>query len=161
MSELAGMIENGRWATGDPLGIGGLLFDTGRVVQLTAAARMDGAALAATLVASSAASLTAYVRDASLHRPAVARLAFRELGLSIGLRGLEILPHGATKVRDGRNPQLIRGIDNLRRFEPLADAIEAFWQKPANQQSPSWGEHEDINAVMLATSLLPDEFVRV
>ncbi len=161
MSELAGMIENGRWTTGDPLGIGGLLFDTGRVVQLTAAARMDGAALAATLVASSAASLTAYVRDASLHRPAVARLAFRELGLSIGLRGLEILPHDATRVIAGLNPQLIRSIDNLRRFEPLADAIEAFWQKPANQRSPSWEEHEDINAVMLATSLLPDEFVRV
>jgi len=44
---------------------------------------------------------------------------------------------------------------------PLADAIVDFWQSADAQQAPTWRGHLDINAVMLATSLLPDEFLAV
>ena len=42
VAELANMIADRDWATTDPLGIGGLLFDASRVIRLTAAGSMDG-----------------------------------------------------------------------------------------------------------------------
>jgi hypothetical protein len=41
----------------------------------------------------------------------------------------------------------------------LIDAIESFWLEPENRQRGSWKEHEDINAVMLATSLAPEGYL--
>ena len=54
---------------------------------------------------------------------------------------------------------LTKDLDELEQFVPLGQAIEAFWRDPGNQQADSWLEHLDINNVMLATSLLPDEFL--
>jgi hypothetical protein len=45
------------------------------------------------------------------------------------------------------------------RHAALADQIADFWLKGANQGSGSWIEHQDINMVMLATSLAPDGFL--
>jgi len=42
----------------------------------------------------------------------------------------------------------------------VREAIEAFWVRPAHRQTGMWLEHEDINDVMLATSLAPDGFLR-
>jgi hypothetical protein len=161
LGELATMLEGGQWSTTDPLGIGGLLFDASRVVRLTTAGRMDGAALAGTLIAAATASLAAYSRQAPMNRPADARLAFRELGLSIGLRACGALPDFSGNAVDGSSAQRIPALEGIRRFAPLADAIEAFWRNPQHQRTPAWREHSEINAVMLATSLLPDEFIRV
>jgi hypothetical protein len=43
----------------------------------------------------------------------------------------------------------------------LGKEIEDFWLLPAHQRGQRWKEHLDINRVMLATSLLPDEFLAV
>jgi hypothetical protein len=50
-------------------------------------------------------------------------------------------------------------LDSLRRYTALGAAIEDFWRQPANQQAHSWREHQDINMVMLATSLLPGQYL--
>jgi hypothetical protein len=34
-----------------------------------------------------------------------------------------------------------------------------LWLDPSNQASANWSEHEDINAVMLATSLAPEGYL--
>lgn len=156
---LAAMIAGREWSTTDPLGIGGLLFDACRVLQLTAAGWMDGSDLAETLVRAADESLGGYARDSSLHLPAQYRLAFRELGLSIGLHAVELMS-GVVDGSPGHfDAAMKRGLRDLRHYLPIAPAIEAFWQQAENQQSRTWQEHADINAVTLATSLLPNEFL--
>lgn len=150
----------GSWATADPLGIGGLLCDALRLARLLARGVDDDAPLVASLLDGATLGLGALAQSDRLLGPAEGRLAFRELGLSLGLhavvrleRFLEHRPRGP----------LLRGLDArlaaLRHFLPLAGMLERFWLAPANQATPSWREHLDINAVMLATSLLPDGYL--
>jgi hypothetical protein len=160
LAELANMIADRDWATTDPLGIGGLLFDANRVIRLTAAGSMNASELAATLVGAAGDSLAAYTRDPALELPAEYRLAFRELGLCIGLhaatRALPIVERHQSVFGAG----FARELERVGQYAPLAGTIEAFWRQPASQGANTWREHEDINAVTLATSLLPDEFLR-
>jgi hypothetical protein len=51
--------------------------------------------------------------------------------------------------------------DQLQPFVALGKEIEGFWLLPAHQRGRRWKDHLDINRVMLATSLLPDEFLAV
>ena len=64
-----------------------------------------------------------HLAQPDLGSPADHRLAFRELGLAIGL------------------------------------AAESFWLLPEHRQVRTWLDHEDINDVMLATSLVPEGFL--
>ena len=41
----------------------------------------------------------------------------------------------------------------------LRTEIEAFWLRSEHRRVDSWREHENINAVMLATSLQPEGFL--
>jgi hypothetical protein len=99
-------------------------------------------------------------RDA-LSMPADYRLAFRELGLSIGLRAVKRTQElaaqhpGALDSVSSLGPRLQR----LMHYAPSIDTIEGFWLEPANRSSRTWKEHEDINAVMLATSLAPEGYL--
>jgi hypothetical protein len=52
-------------------------------------------------------------------------------------------------------------IKALRRFARLGEAIEKFWLDPQNRTAESWTGHQDINSVMLATSLAPDGFLKL
>jgi hypothetical protein len=49
----------------------------------------------------------------------------------------------------------------LEKSSSLTDLIESFWLKPENSVAPSWREHDDINSVMLATSLMPEGFLNL
>jgi hypothetical protein len=96
-----------------------------------------------------------------LSMPAESRLAFCELGLSIGLcavKRTQALMENNPGAFDSL-PALGPRIERLRPYLPLIDAIERFWLVPDNRGSRTWKEHEDINAVMLATSLAPDGFL--
>jgi hypothetical protein len=73
--------------------------------------------------------------------PAGQRLAFRECGLSLGLRVLMKLKKKPIET-------------DLNRFIYLADEIEEFWMNPKHQNSATWTEHLNINAVSLAASLV-------
>lgn len=100
-------------------------------------------------------SLAALARVRPLDEPAEYRLAFRELGLSIGLNGIERIQALMEKhpenfpVRQGISARL----SELARFHSWVETIEGFWLEPGNQRSNSWRTHLDINSVMLATSL--------
>ena len=141
------MLDLSSLATADPLGIGGLLVDACRLIQLRshrALARRDEDLVEVLLVAAEV-GLAHYVGAPDLRLPADRRLAFREFGLAIGL---------AATLRAGSAPA-----DRLARFSHLATQIESFWLRPEHRRTRSWGEHADINDVMLATALAPDGFV--
>src|SRR5205823_10293058 len=92
MSAFAAISRRGGWATTDPLGIGGLLMDAGRVAQL----RLPDSALLEEIIAAVLEGLSLLHReDFRLH--ASRRLAFRELGLAIGLHAAELPGLGALR----------------------------------------------------------------
>ena len=159
IAETAAMIENRRWHTEDPLGLGGLLFDACRVLQLTAAGQLHDPSIAESLLHASAESLAYFAARSPLVNPAEFRLAFRELGLSIGLRAVTKLHNIVLSRPDLFAASLRNDIHELKKFVPLGAAIERFWLQDNNQEVVTWSDHLDINRVMLATSLLPDEFL--
>ncbi len=157
----ATMIRQGEWATLDPLGLGGLLVDAWRVYQLIQQGAQPEASLLARLRDSVADGLHYYAESDELRRPSGYRLAFRELGLAIGLHALQRLQQ-ATEQETPRTPSNLRQraqLQELMRYLPMRDEIEKFWRDPTNQQSDTWTEHQDINDVMLATSLASDGFL--
>jgi hypothetical protein len=137
-AEFAEILDRERLVTTDPLGIGGLLIDASRLSQLGLHPALERA-----LVAAAMHGLRQWLVESDLRAPADLRLAFRELGLSIGLAAA--LP---------RFPL-------LRSFEGLRELIESFWLRPENRKTPTWLEHADINDVMLATCLAPEGFVEL
>ena len=149
-ADLVALCQDGRWATTDPLGIGGLLFDACRLAQLPTPNRPDG--LMTTVLDAAESSLATYARGRPLAASAPHRLAFRELGLSIGLHALDTMH--AMRLPDPTRRQLARFTD----YATLARAVEDFWLMPAHRLD-SWREHLDINRVMLATSLAPGQFL--
>lgn len=152
--EARAMCEGRGWATEDPLGIGGLLTDVARLTRLVVCRGVDEEAFLLRLAGEAARSLGAFARIRHLSLPAGQRLAFRELGLSIGLRAVEASLPELEERRDLRGP-----LEDLVRHRSLADEIEAFWTEPENQASHTWTGHLDINAVMLATSLAPGGYL--
>ena len=161
ITDMDAMCKGKSWATDDPLGIGGLLMDALKVGQLIVSKYFDRTDLVETLLDSSMEGLGFYARERPLRLPAEYRLAFRELGLSIGLRAVERL-----KGLIIQNPGLFNNaytlesrLEGLMRYAPLREEIEMFWLKPTNREVNTWTEHRDINMVMLATSLAPDGFL--
>jgi hypothetical protein len=154
------MMQHGAWTSADPLGIGGLLIDAWRIQQLVQQGDVKESGLAERLLEAALAGVGHYARSGELDRPAAYRLAFRELGLAIGLHAVERLHRAAsnTATRDAYPARLRTLIEALMAYVPLRDAIETFWRDPAHR-TDTWREHEDINAVMLATSLVPDGFL--
>ncbi len=161
IAETAAMIEGRRWHTDDPLGLGGLLFDAGRVFQLTAAEHLKNPGIAEALIQASTESLTSFASHMPLRNSAEYRLAFRELGLSIGLRAVPNLRRIVANHPDLFADRLQQDVEDLRKHAPLGEEIERFWCQHGNQQVRTWLDHLDINRVMLATSLLPGEFLTV
>jgi hypothetical protein len=159
---LAAMLQNQPFATADPLGIGGLLTAACTLAQLVLAGLSGYDDLLVSLLEEARPGLAYQVKGRDiLAEPADERLAFRELGLSLGMRAV-----GRTQQLVESNPHAFGTtlplgpcIRRLRPYLPLIDAIEDFWLEPANRTSRTWKEHEDINAVMLATSLAPDAYL--
>jgi hypothetical protein len=149
--EYAAMVRRGDWATDDPLGIGGLLVDAWRVQQLSQQGADIEPNLFERLLDAAHSGLAIYLPGGDLQLPARYRLAFRELGLAIGLHAVERMQ----AADPGQRAQL----EGLAQYLPLAGDIEAFWLDPAQQRSATWIEHQDINTVMLATSLVPDGYL--
>jgi hypothetical protein len=164
--EIADMAEVCRGmglATDDPLGIGGLLFDASRIAQLMMRCDFKYAGLLEAVLSSALLGMEAFVKGGSLKYPAEYRLAFRELGLSIGLAAVEKL-----RAWVDENPELFGGEGHLQRhvealmgYVPLRETIERFWMDGKSREAGTWTDHREINMVMLATSLAPDEFLMI
>ena len=112
---------------------------------------------------SSLLGLESYARNNPLKLPVDYRLAFRELGLAIGLRAVEKLQGliGGYPDLFDKKPLLHFRIETLMRYIPLGEIIEKFWFERTNREASSWTEHRDINMVMLATSLAPDGYLKL
>lgn len=163
--ELAGMCRGRRWATDDPLGAGGLLIDLYRAVRLSATDALDvgtgelrSEVLTASLLDDAADSIAAIVASAALEGPAERRLAFRELGLSIGLAAarrlrMEDVARVLAGTADGARLKELHGNG------PLGEEIVDFWLRPEARRAGSWTDHLHINQVMLATALKPDGYL--
>ncbi|MEM2213019.1 MAG: hypothetical protein QXQ28_06870 [Candidatus Nezhaarchaeales archaeon] len=143
------------WVSDDPLGVGELLSLSFRAARLTFKGASYLAGLLHSLLEAAYVSLKAYLPKDFLNLPASRRLAFRELGLSIGLHAAEELKALAEKLGLTYHPL----IKSLEKFIPMGLKIKEFWTNPINWEVDSWMEHREINMVMLATSLLPDGYL--
>ena len=151
--DFVAMIAGRDWTTSDPLGLGGLLVDVVRLDDLIRdQARAESQKLVGEIIGSAERGLRQYAAGSEAEKPARRRLAFRELGLAIGLSGVEAtLEHPEPPERLGA----------LADYLPLRDQIVLFWQEPQHRQASSWTEHHNINAVMLATALAPEGFLGI
>ena len=161
IADMANICKGKNWVTDDPLGIGGLLGDAYKVAQLIIHRYFEQTDLLEILLDSSLPGLESYAKKNPLKLPADDRLAFRELGLSIGLRAVERL-RGLIEENQGLFDKKLRlhsRIESLMRYTSFSEVIEMFWLENANREAESWREHRDINMVMLATSLAPDGYL--
>jgi hypothetical protein len=163
IADIAAICRGMNLVTDDPLGIGGLLFDASRITLLVARGHPGYLRLLGTVIDAALPGLKSFSQSGSLQYPAEYRLAFRELGLSIGLAGV-----GAIRDRIRENPDLSarhqslqRQVDVLMEYVPVRDTIEQFWLDDRNRQVVTWTEHRGINLVMLATSLAPEGFLGI
>lgn len=155
----AAMAETMPLATEDALGLGGLLADAGRVTQLLARHALPLRGLLRAMLEAAQHGVERYARSDALRAPAPMRLAFRELGLGIGLHAVSLMALLNEELLN--NAVLGEQLETLRAYVPLAEALETFWLRPEHEAVPVWKAHRDINRVMLATSLLPDRFLHI
>ena len=160
IKELAAICKGKSWATDDPLGIGGLLCGAYHLAQMIGRGNFQQSDLLESLLVSTLEGLDSYATGNTLMLPADYRLAFRELGLAIGI-------HATTRLKTllGEKPALFKDarillsqVESLIGYQSLAEKIENFWLEDSSRRTPTWLEHRDINTVMLATSLVPDGF---
>jgi len=162
IEELAALLRNYDWITDDPLGLGGLLIDACRVGKLTVKGIMTAPDLIEEILSASLAGLESFGRQHPFALPADHRLAFRELGLSIGLKAARLLLEILDQSPESFDVStIVRQLEGILAFAHLARDIDDFWLVPGNQRTDAWMEHRDINEVMLATSLAPEVFLNV
>jgi len=160
ITDMAEICRGRDWATDDPLGIGGLLFDASRTTQLIVQGGFSYPDLLESVVDSALRGMRAFEKSKLLQLPSSHRLAFRELGLSIGLKCLLDLSGiiNENSGTFGSKVSLHRKIAEMMNYMPLAEEIEKFWLDEENRKSEIWKEQREINMIMLATSLDPAEF---
>ncbi|MDD1670037.1 MAG: hypothetical protein LUQ67_01785 [Methanomicrobiales archaeon] len=166
IAEMAGICRGMELATDDPLGTGGLLADALRIARIMArggpglagasGAGPDLPALLGDVISAALFGLDAFADSGCQDLPADFRLAFRELGLSIGLSAVGDL----IRILEGATDGSLRvQAEALLPFVPLGEAITRFWSDGKAQGSGSWREHREINMVMLATGIAPGGFL--
>ena len=163
IADMAGICQGIQLPTDDPLGIGGLLFDAYRVAQLIAKGKIIIPGLLEAILDAASLGIDSFENSGSLEYQAEYRLAFRELGLSIGLSAVESL-HITIEENPDIFPQMSsfqRRLRDLMEYMSLGEVIKQFWMDNKNRQASTWIEHREINMVMLATSLAPDRFLTI
>jgi hypothetical protein len=170
IEELLAMCSRRDWATQDPLGIGGLLTDAYRLVQLINTHQLHDTSRLESLLQDIERSLQVFITDNQhnpLNSPAESRLAFRELGLAIGIYAINKM-QAAIQAASKQHPEVFTNINqlnssltNLSRFYPVYDFIRDFWLEAEHRSVSTWLEHADINNVMLATCLAPDSYLKI
>lgn len=163
IADLSKICSGSIWTTGDPLGIGGLLFDACRILQMIAdETYAEDQTLLLKVLQSSIAGLQHFVAQSTLEHQPEKRLPFRELGLAIGLHGVPMMLALLENTPGLGSRNILRDIlNNLMPAVSVAKSIEGFWLSATNRRYESWRAHEDINMVMLATSLAPEGFLNL
>ncbi|MDH5769367.1 MAG: hypothetical protein OEZ31_10495 [Nitrospirota bacterium] len=160
IADMADICEGTNWVTDDPLGIGELLLNAFKLVQLTINGNIKQTDMLENLLDSSFRGLEYFASSNPLKLPAEYRLAFREFGLAIGLHAVQKIQKLIEQKPffDKKHPLHV-WIESLMRHAPIVEMIEKFWLESTNRKASTWIEHRDINMVMLATSLAPDEYL--
>ncbi len=144
--------------TDDALGLGGLMTDSLILMKISFHQRDKRfSEILYQLLVAIEQGLAMFIQSSDLQLPPAQRLAFRELGLSAGLHSIsseDTISDVKYSSADHSNHSR-KSIKRISKFEPYADMIDQFWLQPDNQQVSTWLAHENINTVMLATSLLP------
>ena len=138
------------WSTRDTLGIGALLLNVIQSAELKKQGRnIEPSATPKKLLDASLSSLEKTDLPAK-DKPLAGRLAFRECGLSLGLKACK----GKQEILT------FAGLDakKLEEYKDLAMDIEEFWLDPIHQRTGTWKDHLDINSVTLACSLIGEQF---
>ena len=152
--ELDALCRGGSWVTHDALGLGGLLVDCLRMTQLREAGRPLAPALEERVFGDAARGLGFF---AMTHQPSVPpgqRLAFRELGLVLGIHAAErVADAGPGLAADRQWPGTVHASRSIAR------GLEELWTDPAARRADTWTAHLDINTVMLAVALDPDGYL--
>jgi hypothetical protein len=161
IEDMTAMCAGRSWDTQDSLGIGGLLSDAYRLVKLIANYQVDENTRLESLLADIEISLQAFVQHNALHLPAEHRLAFRELGLAIGIQALDKMQQMIHQHPEQfiHVETLNSRLSELSQYRPIVKIINDFWKAPAHRSTSRWLDHLNINNVMLATSLAPDGFL--
>jgi len=142
-------------ATGDALGIGGLLVDAWQLYRALPEAGDVEPADIAELIDAAGPGLEMVIGQRQFDAPPAHRLAFRELGLATGLRAADRLAGCVPAATSADSQRLETALARISDRFALADDIERVWLRPENRECPAWTEHRDINDVMLATCLTP------
>ena len=160
IDQFGSMIGNAGLLSVDSLGLGGLLLDAARGAQLMRHGAPFATDRLETLLAAALMGLEHYLRQNALRQPATRRLAFRELGLAIGLHAVALTWKAEEEEteRPGSSTTPTR-VHALKRYAFLRTEIESFWRHPDHQRTSTWQDHRNINEVMLATSLAPEGLV--
>ena len=163
IESLSALCQHSDWTTEDPLGLGGLLFDAGRLCQLISNGHLGDIRLLEDVLDACRNGLAVFLASRYLNRPISHRLAFRELGLATGLKALPIIADAIKKERGlfGNRTAVRRTVDLLLPYESLSEDIVRAWLPHAQPQDEIWQAHQDINDVMLATALIPGMFLSV
>jgi hypothetical protein len=146
LADFATMIDPRALVTDDALGLGGLLVDACRLSQIA-----DNDELVGLLLDAGATGLRWFGMRNEIGAEPHRRLAFRELGLAIGLAAAARL-EGEARLDAGARRSLLE----ISRWARLRDEILQTWLSDEHRRAPSYADHEDINDVMLATALLPE-----
>jgi hypothetical protein len=161
IADMAEMCAGKSWATDDPLGIGGMLGGAYRMAQLIAVKSFVKPDLLKTVLDDAVRGMDYFAKNSPLDLPAAARLAFRELGLSIGLQSimrLQGMPERSPGSAEAR-PGISSNIQRIIKHNGMIGLINSFWLDTNNQKAATWIDHRNINMVMLATSLSPDGYL--
>jgi len=139
------------------------LSDACRLIQLIVNSGINFDNLLINLLESSSRGLEFFMQSDSLKFPPDYRLAFRELGLAIGIHGIEIMQEIAGRKSSMLSYPQRTGdlLTSLLSHTSLAETLENFWLNPEHQEATTWREHLNINSVMLATSLIPEGFLLI
>jgi hypothetical protein len=160
LEKLHPLCLNADWVTDDPLGLGGLLFDACRLAQLLRGNHQREIRLLEDILQACCRGLAALFASRYLDQPTTQRLAFRELGLAIGLGALPVIAETIKREECLRDrPDLRRTFELLLSHKPLCEEIIDLWLNHAKFNDESWDAHRDINEVMLATALMPHMFL--
>jgi hypothetical protein len=155
------MIRPSELSTPDPLAIGGLLLDAYRLARLTAMGRTTDASLVDSLLGAALEGLFTHAARHDYDASPSERMAFRELGLAIGLRAVELIEAevDAAPRQFAASTSIRSRLEGLARYVPLSGTTLSFWRRSEHRSHTAWHEHLDINEVMLATCLSPDGYL--
>ena len=146
LEDLEDLCEGKNWESADPLGLGGLSLNVVRSAELESHVALPESVKPQKLFQDLNRGLESFAGQSELDSPVGYRLAFRECGLSLGLR-----------VLNGYSDKLAENgldINRLDEIMHMAETIEDFWSQSENREHQSYQNHLFINDVSLASSLL-------